>query len=381
MPTRRSWDIFCTVVDNYGDIGVCWRLARQLVQEHGLQVRLWVDRLEAFQRIAPAIDPEQDTQQHAGVKIRRWRDPFPPVAPHEVVIEAFACHLPPAFVQAMAAMPVPPVWINLEYLSAEDWVAEHHSLASPHPTLPLVKHFYFPGFGLDTGGLLMEQGLLEQRAAFQGDPAATAAFWRDLGLPVPKNEELRLSLFAYENSAVVELLDAWAAHPGPVSCLVPEGRVLPQVAAFFGQGALAPGQSATLGALTVHVLPFLPQEHYDHLLWACDFNFVRGEDSFVRAQWAARPFVWHIYPQNDEAHWTKLNAFLAIYSAQLAPDTADALAGLWRAWNHQSGMAAAWRNYLPHAQALTAHARQWAKQLGGQPDLASGLVQFCEKPL
>ncbi|WP_187492385.1 elongation factor P maturation arginine rhamnosyltransferase EarP, partial [Pantoea agglomerans] len=25
---KVTWDIFCTVVDNYGDIGVTWRLAR-----------------------------------------------------------------------------------------------------------------------------------------------------------------------------------------------------------------------------------------------------------------------------------------------------------------------------------------------------------------
>ena len=28
---RVTWDIFCSVVDNFGDIGVTWRLARQLV--------------------------------------------------------------------------------------------------------------------------------------------------------------------------------------------------------------------------------------------------------------------------------------------------------------------------------------------------------------
>ena len=46
-----SWDIFCTVVDNYGDIGVCWRLARQLAAEHGFAVRLWVDDLASFARL------------------------------------------------------------------------------------------------------------------------------------------------------------------------------------------------------------------------------------------------------------------------------------------------------------------------------------------
>jgi uncharacterized repeat protein (TIGR03837 family) len=381
MAERRTWDIFCTVVDNYGDIGVCWRLARQLAREHGLAVRLWVDHLDALHRIAPQIDPRRDTQRHAGVDICRWRAPFPDVAPHDVVVEAFACHLPQPFVAAMARRTPTPIWINLEYLSAEDWVAKHHALASPHPSLPLTKHFFFPGFGLDTGGLLRERDLFAQRAAFQADPAAKAALWRELGVPAPVEGELRASLFAYENASVGGLLAAWARSPSPVSCLVPEGRVLPQVAAFLGGAPLAPSAAAARGALTVRVLPFLPQERYDHLLWACDFNFVRGEDSFVRAQWAARPFVWQIYPQSDEAHWTKLNAFLAIYSAQLPPEAASALTDLWQAWNRQTGTARAWPACQPHLDTLTRHAKTWAVELGSQTDLASSLVQFCEKPL
>jgi hypothetical protein len=28
MPAMQlHWDIFCRVIDNFGDIGVCWRLA------------------------------------------------------------------------------------------------------------------------------------------------------------------------------------------------------------------------------------------------------------------------------------------------------------------------------------------------------------------
>jgi len=380
MAACRSWDIFCAVVDNYGDIGVCWRLARQLAREHRREVRLWVDHLEALHRIAPQIDPRADAQRHADVEIRRWRTPFPEAAPHDAVVEAFACQLPQSFVHAMARRTPAPVWINLEYLSAEDWVAAHHALASPHPKLPLVKHFFFPGFGLDTGGLLRENDLFERRDAFQGSAAARAAFWREIGVAAPGPDELRLSLFAYENAGVGELLSAWAASPRPVTCVVPEGRVLPQVAAFFGT-ALAPGDRATRGSLTAHALPFLPQERYDRLLWACDFNFVRGEDSFVRAQWAARPFAWQIYPQADDAHWTKLNAFLAIYSAQLAPATASALTALWQTWNRQTGTAQAWRACQPHLAALARHAGDWSRRLGKQRDLASSLVQFCEKPL
>jgi uncharacterized repeat protein (TIGR03837 family) len=132
---RPSWDIFCRVIDNFGDVGVCWRLARQLAGEHGLAVRLWVDDLAAFRRLCPAIDAGRAVQSWQGVDIRLWPEPFPEVEPAGVVIEAFACELPERYVRAMAARVARPRWINLEYLSAEAWVGECHGLASPSPQL------------------------------------------------------------------------------------------------------------------------------------------------------------------------------------------------------------------------------------------------------
>jgi uncharacterized repeat protein (TIGR03837 family) len=64
------------------------------------------------------------------------------------------------------------------------------------------------------------------------------------------------------------------------------------------------------GALSISYLPYLTQPDFDHLLWACDLNFVRGEDSLVRALWAGAPLVWQIYPQDDDAHHVKLGAWL-----------------------------------------------------------------------
>jgi uncharacterized repeat protein (TIGR03837 family) len=376
----RSWDIFCTVIDNYGDAGVSWRLARQLAQEYGHTVRLWVDRLEVLARLTPQLDAARASQQVAGVEVCHWPSPFPEVVPHDGVIEAFGCTLPETFLVAMARRSPRPLWINLEYLSAEAWVPQHHLLASPHPRLPLTKYFFFPGFGAHTGGLLRERDLTRQRAAFQADPAAQAAFWQRWGVGPARPGERRISLFAYENAAVAELLHVLAHSPRPVTCLTPEGRLLPQVAAAL-MLPLAPGQAVERGMLRVQVLPFLPQDEYDRLLWACDFNFVRGEDSFVRAQWAARPFAWHIYPQEDGAHWRKLEAFTAVYVSGLPPQAANALSALWQAWNRQTGVREAWQACEAHWESLAHHAAAWEKHLAGQPDLASLLVQFCGKML
>jgi uncharacterized repeat protein (TIGR03837 family) len=383
----QRWDIFCNVVDNYGDIGVTWRLARQLVVEHGVQVRLWVDELPSLQRLAPEIDPATAEQSGAAqqsccrVEVRHWSKPFPEVVPADVVIEAFACELPENYVAEMAARESKPVWINLEYLSAENWVTGCHRLASPHPRLPLTKYFFFPGFTQGTGGLICEHGLLQRRQAFQRDPAALAAYWQSLGLPAPAPGELRISLFGYENKAVPDLLAAWAGADYPVICLVPEGRVVGDVSAFFGGVALAAGNTLSKGNLQVRILPFTDQDSYDQLLWACDCNFVRGEDSFVRAQWAGRPFIWQIYPQQEEAHWAKLFAFVDIYSLDLAEDAAAGLRAFWQAWNRQEGVGEAWPMLWRHHAELGAHTRRWAAYLETLGDLASNLVQFSKSHL
>jgi uncharacterized repeat protein (TIGR03837 family) len=378
--TLRSWDIFCAVVDNYGDIGVCWRLARQLAAEHGLKVRLWVDDLGSLQRLCPEAVPVLDAQVLHGVEVRHWPrsfsdaqpieqrtlNPFAPVAPAEVVIEAFACELPENYVAAMAEMPVKPVWINLEYLSAENWVPGFHGGASRHPSLPLIKYFYFPGFTPKTGGLLREKNL--------GQGFDATGFWKRHGIPQRQPDEVRISLFGYENHAVPSLLQAWAEGAQPVICLLPEGRIAADVYAWFGQEASVMQR----GNLTVQVMPFMAQDEYDQLLWACDFNFVRGEDSFVRAQWAGKPFVWHIYPQQDDAHWPKLNAFLDLYCQGLPSDAAAVLRAFWHGWNRGTEVSLGWSECWSRRAVFEQHACDWRDALKAQGDLAEKLVFFCK---
>ncbi|WP_374981458.1 elongation factor P maturation arginine rhamnosyltransferase EarP [Pseudomonas solani] len=369
-----NWDIFCSVVDNYGDIGVTWRLARQLVAEHGLRVRLWVDEPAAFARLCPDADATADRQLRQGVEVRRWAAEWQPVEPADAVIEAFACQLPATYIDAMAARDRAPLWLNLEYLSAEDWVGSFHGLPSPQAG-GLQKFFFFPGFSEGTGGLLRERGLLERRNALRSDAAAQAEFLRTLGVERVAGARL-ISLFAYENAALPGWLDVLAAAPRPTQLLVPEGRVLGDVARWLGVDSLAVGAKGQRGNLSVQVLPFMPQDDYDRLLWCCDFNAVRGEDSFVRAQWAGRPLFWHIYQQEEDVHLEKLEAFLALYVAGLDDAPAQALLAAWRAWNQGGDMGAAWLALQPFEAQLQAHAEQWCGLQAGRRDLAAGLVHF-----
>lgn len=369
------WDIFCKVVDNFGDAGVCWRLARILQREHGLRVRLWIDDLAPLQALCSGVDGDARVQCVENVDVRRWTgDTFIP-DDAAVVIEAFGCGLSAAHVAQMAARAHPPLWIVLEYLSAEAWVDEHHGLASPHPRLALKRWFFFPGFTAKTGGLLREADLPARRDAF--GPAQQQAFWRSHGYIDAASPVLKLSLFAYADAPVVEWLTVLAQGAQPVVVAVPGPSLLPAVQAVCGS-ALQEGSALRQGALEVRLLPFLPQAQYDELLWACDFNLVRGEDSLVRAQWAARPLVWQPYRQDDGAHQRKMAAFLGRYGAGLAPVTAAATTAFWRVWNGGGGdMVTAWADLRAAVPDLAEHARHWADRLAAFRDLAAQLVEFA----
>lgn len=379
-----SLALFCKVVDNYGDIGICWRLARQLEQEHGIAVTLWVDDLRSFQRICPEVASDRDEQQIGTVTVRHWRDQdgmFAASDVADIVIEFFACDIPSAYIAAMAARAPHPVWLNLEGLSAEEWVEGCHALPSPQP-LSLTKYFFFPGFTGKTGGLLLEAGLQQQRQEFQQNQAAMAAFLGQFGVTSAEMASLKVSLFCYPQAPVSALFDAWQSGETAITCLVPEGVAADAVQAFIGEAehAVKAGACATRGALTVRVLPFIPQPDYDKLLWACDLNFVRGEDSFVRAQWAGKPFIWHIYPQDKDLHHVKLNAFLQRYAAKTESLSAFSLS--WNAAATVANAAVDWAALWPLLEAdmqkIALMSGDWERQLAAHGDLASNLLQFAE---
>jgi len=392
VSTLRSFDVFCRVVDNFGDAGVCWRLARGLAAQTGAHTRLWIDDLSALHALAPQLAGRR-RQIFEGVEICHWTAGADFGLPADVVVDGFGGGIPEAYANAMAghhSSPVRPLWIVLEYLSAEPWVAGCHGLPSPHPRLPLERYFFFPGFAAGTGGLLREANLSARRETFLRDARKRAAFWRDAGFaPLPPGARL-ISLFGYENPAVAELLEAWASGEEAIVAAVPRSRLSADVAVYLGAGTRnateVSDQVIRRGALEVRFLPFLAQDRYDELLWAADWNFVRGEDSFVRAQWAERPFVWHAYPQSEGGHMAKLEAFLEIYCRGLAPELAAPLVALWRGWNATAPLPAgataqAWSALAPQGAALELHARAWAAEAAKTGDLVRNLTKFCAERL
>lgn len=338
------WDLFCRVIDNHGDLGVAWRLATDL-SARGEHARLWVDDASALAWMAPQGD--------ARVQVLPWRDEGDFPQPGDVVVELFGCDPPAGFVARMAASPKPPAWINLEYLSAESYVERSHGLQSPQfsgPGAGLVKFFFYPGFTPATGGLLRERDLQTRRAAFDRAAwlAAQGAGWQP--------DERVVSLFCYRR---LDALWPWLADGRPTLLLATPGAAQADV-------------SGLPANVRQHRLPWLTQRDYDHLLWAADLNFVRGEDSFVRAQWAAAPFVWQIYEQDDGVHAEKLDAFLDRFLAGSDAAFAAQLRALWRAWNRLAEPPAA----LPDEATWRAACARWRQSLEKQHDLTGRLQEF-----
>ena len=356
------WDLFCRVIDNFGDVGVCWRLAAAL-GARGHAVRLWIDDASALAWMAPQGAP--------GVTVQPWGDTPPDLPPGEVVVEAFGCAPPPGFVARMAAgtvtyaatqtaTPTPPVWINLEYLSAEAYVERSHGLRSPQfagPGARLDKWFFYPGFTPATGGLLQDG------AAVGDDPAGARAWLRAQPWAQGWRESDPLVLlFGYASLPLPGLLQALARTP--TTLLLPPGALRDRL-----QAEPLPSN------LRLFALPRVSQPEFDRVLAATDLNLVRGEDSFVRAQLCAgAPFVWQIYPQHDGAHAPKLEAFLDRYLAVSPPALASTLRQLFHAAN---GLAP-WPAALPEICAWQAVHQAWRARLRAQDDLCVQLLRFVK---
>ena len=357
LAAKPSWDIFCKIVDNFGDIGVCWRLARQLHIEHDLQIRLWVNDLGAAQKIIPNLFIDINHQICDEISIIQWDDTADFSQAAYVVIEAFACGLPPAYLAAMTQQRSK--WINLEYLTAEPWVGDFHAKPSPQAN-GLTRYFYFPGFTEKTGGLIRECNIIELNQKY-----------------ITNHNTLKVSLFCYPNAPIHDLLTALQSNDHEVLVYVTASSILPQIASFLGQYSIGAGDYFTHNNLHVRFLPFLSQADYDALLRDCDINFVRGEDSWVRAIWAGRPFIWQPYFQTEDTHIKKLDAFLDTFYADF--EAKQVVCEAHSAWVVGQLSNEIWQSYLHCLTTINTYTRQQSNQLAKLDDLAAKLVIFCNK--
>ncbi len=368
MNKRSYWDIFCKVIDNYGDIGVCWRLCTDLASR-GYSIRLWVDDISALKWMAP--------EGCEGVELIDWGQPassesilqlISQQAMPSVIVETFGCEPEPRYLDLLQAKcqanqeVSSPVWINLEYLSAEKYVEKCHGLTSPTQQYPLLsqkKYFYYPGYTDLTGGLLRNPQELQQLKNFNQQ-----VWLNSQNIPTPAHpEHIFVSVFCYQNAPLDSLLDYLTERPYPSTLLVTEC-----VGAVTLQNLVENHYSKSMGLLNIQYLPRMSQKDYSCLLHCCDLNVVRGEDSATQALWAKAPFIWQLYPQEDAYQLEKLNAFLTIFNI---PTT---IAKWFYDWNGASQKPLEPPNLLEWRQ----HFNKMRYGLLLQNDLTSQLLQFID---
>lgn len=383
-------DLFCVVIDNFGDAGICWRLAKQLVDEFKWSVRLIIDQIDPLRAVAGVEEINQRliddslknviTETITPLHIAVWNDDIA-YTHANVVIEAFACNIPHSYTQAMAQHTVPPLWLNLEYLSAENWIYACHLKPSPHPQFNLKKYFFFPGFTAQTGGLLRENYVNEWLPTTRQQRLSWA---KKMGIDCDDQTTL-ISIFAYPNPAILALVNIFSQNLlSRTVIFLPDSPATRMLAPQFEQKHLVVGQSYQRGQCCVKIIPFSNQTEYDELLRHMDFNFVRGEDSFVRAQWARRPMCWHIHPQKDQTHLQKLNAFLALYTSDLASPMQKIILAFFHLWNNYhpedfDRLKITWDKILENWQTIEEHTINWFEHCKKKDHLAANLVAFFDQ--
>jgi uncharacterized repeat protein (TIGR03837 family) len=369
-------------VDNYGDIGVVYRLAKALCDlDSSLSIRIVCDRLEAFAALAPGLDPNLAYQLYRGWIVVDWNRPwegFSREAPR-FVVESFACGRPEWY-DALLFDPADGAErrvVNLEYLSAEDYSEEMHLMVSLTHSPLVRKRFFMPGFGAGTGGLIIDARFRADAERYRLEPgrgAAKRGLAARLGLAPAEAERAWVSVFSYERDygrTVAEL--AARASTGGLFVLVAAGRSqAPFLAAWEAAGR----------PFALRALGFLPQETWDEVLLASEFAIVRGEESLARASLSGRPFVWHAYLQEASHQLVKVEALLGRMEPFFGPEAFAPVKTAFLALNERVEDGPGTRDdlriapFLLNDEGIAEGFRGFSASLWKHGDLAAALLTF-----
>lgn len=368
-------DLFCRVIDNFGDAGVCWRLARRLLALGVGRIRFITDHPEVLALLAPDAAEVAEVAPWDAFERRAAEPDFEPA---DLVIETFGCRLPDAYDEALAKKRAaalaagrrPPFYFNLDYLSAEDWVEESHDVVGLHPRLDLPKLWFFPGFTARTGGLVIEDDYEEKRRA---GIARRGEFLAFLGL---KAECFTTFVFCYPTNALEVLAKGLTLTERPRNVLLAPGAAGDAIEARLR--ALNPEGRRVRAVRT----PFLPQTEFDQLLWSSDAVVIRGEDSFVRAQLAGAPLLWSTYPTEDHAHRVKLDAWLERFTKRFGdPSLADRYRRTADDWLEGALAPEALSAFLEDAPLWRPAFESWRRELLQNGDLGRRMLERAAQGL
>ena len=281
-------DIFCEVIDNYGDVGVAYRLAREFKRIYpNKQLRFIISKTEELDLIKKAED----------ITIIAYKNIDKIETPADLVIETFACNIPETYMNK--ALKTSKLIINLEYFSSENWVDDFH-LQESFLGGNLKKYFFIPGLSEKSGGIILDKEFLDRKNKVQENKEYYLKQFN-----INENYDLIISVFSYEKN-FDNFLETLQKLDKKVLLLLLSEKTQKNFIKYFDNNDYYDKIKAVK-------LPFFTYDKYEELLALCDINLVRGEDSFVRALLLAKPFLWHIYPQDENAHIIKLESFLEKY--------------------------------------------------------------------
>jgi uncharacterized repeat protein (TIGR03837 family) len=310
-----SIDIFCHVVDNFGDAGVTYRFAREFRLAHPFcRTRLFCDDLATLSAMRPGVNPHAIVQDHGGLVVVDSSKLDGTLAgqlgPADVVVEAFGCEIPAPYAENL--LPAASVWVNLEHLSAEPWVGGYHKQESILGGGGPKKYFFMPGFAENTGGVIVDtlvENVKQTLSARRRDLLAEFLAPFEISKPFAEGT-LYGVVFTYLRGFDSLLRDIQDTCDTACLFVCGDKSKAGMTATVQRMGGETLGASrCRVGKVDLLLMPFLPQHRFDTLLCCADFNLVRGEDSLVRALFAERPFVWNAYLQKEKHHLVKVHAF------------------------------------------------------------------------
>lgn len=308
----KTLDIFCEIIDNYGDIGVVFRTAKELQKIFPKsKIRAFLNKLDEFKKInSQVLDlPSQNIDGIEYITFDYLRDNANELLTAQVIIEAFGCQIPKEYMEI--AYDNSELLINLEYLSAEDWIEDFHLQSSPLGRGKLKKVFFMPGFTEKSGGVIADSNYLERiQRVLENKEFYEKKYLSDIE---DRENKIIGTLFSYEKN-FTPLLEDLKKLDKDVVILAMGEKTQDSLRKILKNFSIEDFRnSLKYGKIEIRFLNFLNQEEYEELINIVDFNFVRGEDSFIRAVLTGKPYMWHIYCQEEYAHMDKIEGFLDKY--------------------------------------------------------------------
>lgn len=380
--------ILCKVVDNYGDIGFVYRLARALsALRPGMALRIVTDNLPSFALLAPGLDASVPLQRYGGWTVYDWNAADVCTAsfsaePSRTILECFQCGYP-GWLETLLFTAERRDYIqviNIDYLTAEQYADDFHCLASLTRSASVRKVNFMPGFTPRTGGLVLDGPFAS------ASPESYAAEHADTtvrNLLAGTQPVFRVLVFSYERD-FAPVVRAFSQFERDRRRTEPSFRLNVFSAAGRGRPSFTEAWKSAGKPFAVTELPFLSQTEWDSLLCSVSFSFVRGEDSLSRACLSGIPFIWHAYPQDDEYQQVKVQALLDRMKPFFGNDDAALLEKYWRSYNvsspgetgeEQSAMLYA---LLERTERLCSGFASFAAMLRGNGDFALALLRYID---